>query len=128
MDAKHGTDWPIPTIRVPGEVKVKADTRTCPKLKDFWTSPALQKISAPAKGHRHFLALWGMRGEPKDLADMVREARKSGVNTFVALIRRFRVYHCDTSSLGMTGIDLKMSKASSALLFAEPETNDRRQP
>jgi hypothetical protein len=59
---------------------------------------------------------------------MVREASKGGVNAFQALIRRFRVYRRDTSSLGMTGIDLKMSKASSALLFAEPETNDRRQP
>jgi hypothetical protein len=113
MDAKHGADWPISTIQVPDGVKVKADTRTRPKLKDFWTAPALQKISAPA----HSLALWGVRGEPKDLADMVREASKGGLNTFVALIRRFRVYHRDTSSLGMTGIDLKMSKASSASLF-----------
>jgi hypothetical protein len=67
--ASDGNAWRIPTIQDPGWVKVKADTRTRPKLKDLWTSPALQKISAPAKGHRHFLALLGVRGEPMDLAD-----------------------------------------------------------
>jgi len=43
-----------------------------------------------------------------DLADTVREVSKGGANTLVTLIRRFRVYRRDTSSLGMTGTDLKI--------------------